>query len=343
MVSKNGVIYYNEEEKQRALSNNNALEYALNSGYDLVKNGGYYKMRDHDSLVFTPEGRFHWNSQSVSGNALDFIQAYEGKSEVEAVLILAGSLGGYTPNPDVKRNIVRASQEKPSLELPARAANNNIVFGYLIKTRGISPKLLSQLVTERKVYQSEKYNNVVMVGMDKENNPKYVSLRSTNTRLAKPFKADAVGSDKSYPFVINGKLGAKANTVCVVESPIEAMSYYSLCELLGSNNINYPIVSLGGSSVVVALDRYLKDNPQITNIILALNNDKDHTINAGEKGMAQKIALYGDKYNITLHRPHLNDWNDVLKNYKAKQIDQQKSPPQQQKKTPHKSQSALDR
>lgn len=328
MVSKNGELYYRKEDREKALANNNALEYALNQGYNLVRNGSYFTLKEHDSLVFSPNGQFHWNSQGKSGKALDFIQVYEGKSEVEAVLTLAGELG-YSANPVIKKSLESLPKEKRPLEIPSHAKNNEIMFAYLIKTRCISPKLVSRLVSEHKLYQSEKYNNVVMVGLDNENKPKYISLRSTNTQLEKPFKADAIGSDKSYPFKINGQKGT--DTVCVFESPIEVMSYHSLCELTSSERINCDMISLGGASVLVSLDRYLKDNPHVKNIVLALNNDSNHEIDAGEKGTAQKVKAYADKYNVIIHKPHLNDWNDVLKNFKQKQLDRKIQQPTLQK------------
>jgi hypothetical protein len=140
-------------------------------------------------------------------------------------------------------------------------------------------------------------------------------LRSTNSQ-GKPFKIDVPGSDKSYPFVIDGK--SDTDTVCVFESPIEAVSYWSLCKETGSDRIDCNMISKGGATAQVALDRYLSEHPGTRNIVLGLNNDADgqHKVNAGLNGIKKDMQEYGTKYNVTVHQPHLNDWNDVLKNYR---------------------------
>ncbi len=41
-------------------------------------------------------------------------------------------------------------------------------------------------------------------------------------------------------------------------------------------------------------------------------------LNGGEDwhGTQKILDTYGKKYYITVHRPYLDDWNDVLKNYR---------------------------
>ena len=41
-------------------------------------------MEGHDSMVFTLDGKWFWNSHGLRGNALDFMQKFEGKSMIEA-------------------------------------------------------------------------------------------------------------------------------------------------------------------------------------------------------------------------------------------------------------------
>ena len=51
------------------------------------------------------------------------------------------------------------------------------------------------------------------------------------------------------------------------------------------------IISLSGAASTLALDRYLKDHPEIHVIVAGLNNDTEefgHAINAGQNG-ADKI------------------------------------------------------
>lgn len=304
-ISKTGVLYFTDEEKARALANNNALEYALQKGYDLVKKGSYYTMREHDSMVFEQNGKWSWNSQSIiKGKALDFIQHYEEKSYIEAILELSGTV----ISPAIRKEIV-ANDKPKKLVIPPRSDKFDTVFTYLTKTRGISEDVIKKLYSEGKIYQSTQYQNLVMVGFNEYKQPKYISIRSTGINEENPFKMDSAGSDKSYPFIISGT--DNTSTVCVLESPIEVMSYKSLCSITKSPNSGYDMISLGGTSTV-SLDRYLSDHPHIKTIVVCTNNDKYHNINAGDKSMQAIQDKYRDNYTITTHSPHLNDWNDVL-------------------------------
>ena len=76
---------------------------------------------------------------------------------------------------------------------------------------------------------------------------------------------------KAYPFILEG--AKDSGTVCVFESPIEAMSYRTLCKITGRGD------SLPDGMVV------------------GLNNDTEkfgHTINAGRNGAEKIQKLYGE-------------------------------------------------
>ena len=177
----------------------------------------------------------------------------------------------------------------------------------------LAPETVRQLLDSGRAHL---YNNLIMVGCDTTGVPRYASMRSMNSK-GKPVKVDIPGSDKSYPFVLEGKPGN--STVCIFESPIEAMSYWTLCKITGSSRISCPMISLGGAASRQALDRYLKGHPEIRRIVIGLNNDAKefgHAIDAGRNGAEKIEELYGKSYAISRHCPHLDDWNDVLKNYR---------------------------
>ena len=381
---KTGEVYYTDEEKEKALQNTNALKYALSHGYQLIRTGNEYRLKEHDSMVFELNGKWHWNSRGLHGDALDLLQEYEGYSYQEAICELAGTLSGQLPVVPIFNTPLLEPEEKKEFILPERADNFKILFAYLIKERCLDPVLVKDFVNKHKIYQGvnysalkivgydkdgrarytvkEKYkddfknavfehiqvnngckaqqfservclpipyvskllsdgkiklfNNLVMVGYDQDSIARYASQRSMSS-FGKPFKVDVDGSDKSYPFVLEGK--PDSDTVCVFESPIEAMSYWSLCKETGSDRMDCPLMSLGGANSMLALDRYLAENLQIKQIVIGLNNDSQefgHTINAGRNGAVRINEKYGGEYHIIKHQPHLNDWNDVLKNYR---------------------------
>lgn len=380
---KTGEIYYTSDELQAALQNNNALQYALSRGYHLVKDGNEYRLKEHDSMVFLRNGKWFWNSQSLKGKALDFIQEYENRSYKEAVCILAGTIDLPAPVGPVQ-NTQLPPEEKQQFILPERSGHFRNLFAYLVKERGIDHALVKDLVKQRKIYQGVTYDklkiigytkdgaarynakdkykaefsnlpliresvhngpdgtpyrtekcftpdtvkellqtkqirsfqNLIMVGYDGDGIPRYASIRSMNL-FGKPIKVDVTGSNKSYPFVLEGNTGSK--NVCVFESPIEAMSYRTLCAITNSERITCPMISLGGAAALQALDRYLQEHPEIHSIVVGLNNDDKkygHEINAGQNGTEKIQKSYGQKYSITQHKPFLDDWNDVLKNFR---------------------------
>ncbi|QAT49149.1 hypothetical protein EQM14_04810 [Caproiciproducens sp. NJN-50] len=388
---KTGEIYYTKEEQQSALQNNNALRYALSRHYKLIKSSrNTYTMKEHDSMVFTLDGRWYWNSQGITDasghapHALDFIQNYEGKSYREAVCILAGTIDLPALAGPVQNIKLPPPEEKQEFILPERAGNFRNLFAYLVKERGIDSALVKAMVERHQVYQGITYNklkivgysrdrtarynfkekfedefakmpriresintgadgapyhtekcldpetvlkllgtgqirmyqNLVMVGYDEKRTARYASMRSMNSS-GKPVKVDVAGSNKSYPFTLEGSSGS--DTVCVFESPIEAMSYQTLCKITDSNRISCQMISLGGAAAIQALDRYLREHPKIRSIVSGLNNDSNafgHDINAGRNGTEKIIEKYGPTYAVTAHTPFLNDWNDVLKNYR---------------------------
>ena len=55
--------FFTKDEMERAQKNNNALQYALSRGYNLVPVGHEFHLQEHSSMVFTRNGGWFWNSQ----------------------------------------------------------------------------------------------------------------------------------------------------------------------------------------------------------------------------------------------------------------------------------------
>ncbi|WP_404351784.1 hypothetical protein [Caproicibacterium sp. XB2] len=140
------------------------------------------------------------------------------------------------------------------------------------------------------------YQNVIMVGYTLQKEPYYAPLRVMSGK----YKVDVIGSRKDYGFTINeNAAGPAASTVCVFESPIEAMSYWSMCKELQSPRMDYPMISLGGVSTSYVLTQFLKDHPSVKNIILGLNVDtaeNGHTITVGQNATVRIQKEFGNKY-----------------------------------------------
>ena len=89
-VTKNGRLQFTDAQYTIARYETSALEYARTHNYDLVQMGRHYRLKEHDSMIFAPDGRWLWNAQGIQGGALELLMHYECMSLPAAVLALAG-------------------------------------------------------------------------------------------------------------------------------------------------------------------------------------------------------------------------------------------------------------
>lgn len=210
---------------------------------------------------------------------------------MEAVKELLDKKSGYILNSErIHERPKSKKEEKKEFILPDKNNTFKHIIGYLIKTRNIDKDIVYNLIKENKLYEDKK-RNCVFVGSDKNNNPRYANLRSTNPNST--FKGEVKNSNKEYSFSIKGA----SNSLYIFESPIEIISYLSILKLNGISNFNHHMLLLGGLSDI-ALKRYLKYNIIIQDIFCCLNNDPP-----GIKGTKSIIATYGSEYNVAKEYP----------------------------------------
>lgn len=314
-VSKSGKQYYTPEQYEIA-RNVSALEYAQSRGYDLIRQNGYYKLREHDSMVFTPQGRWFWNSRGVHGGALEFITHYEGKPLAEAVLILAGEHtpadGAAFSPPPAEALPSSPSEYKPFL-LPERSQSYRRLFGYLCGARGLSKQVMQRMLQQKAVYQSvtrtrdgKELHNACFVSYDSDGRACGAYQRGMASE-GKPFKREVPGSDKSWGWLLRGE---SANRVYVFEAAIDAASY---CSILAAEGIDAfrgcDYLALGGL-MGKPLENYLARNPQVRSVTLMLDADR-----AGQEA-AERFAqaLKGRGLEVDVRTPSFGkDWNDTLR------------------------------
>lgn len=185
-ISINGKLYFNEIEKEEALKNNNALEYALSTGVPLKRVGNYYINKEHDSMVFTKTGQFFWHSTGIKGKAIEFIMEVEGRSLTEAIIILSNGVGAEyhnQKNMDILNNLKYEKKEidksiiqeieEGKMVLPDRASNNNKIIDYLVNVRKIDKQLVNHLINKGMIYQSIEYPKLKLVGYDEQGVARY--------------------------------------------------------------------------------------------------------------------------------------------------------------------------
>ena len=275
---------------------------------ELVRiSGNNYTTRTHDSLKIS-NGKWMWWSQRIGGyNALDYLVKVKGCSFVEAVETLMGK-AAVMPSTTVKP---KQKTEPKILLLPDKSASTERITEYLFG-RGIDYTIIQYCIDKGLIFESLPYRNLVCVGFDEKNTPRYASYRATNDRRV---LGDCSGSDKHYSFRI---ADSDSGTVHLFECAIDLLSYATLMKLEGKDWRQFNLVSLAGvyspkqkiedSKVPVTLSRLLEKDKTIRRIVLHLDNDV-----AGRKATKALQTILPKEYEVVDEPPaYGKDVNDFL-------------------------------
>lgn len=274
---------------------------------ELVKfSSNTYTTRTHDSLKIS-NGKWMWWSRGIGGkSALDYLIKVRGMDFVEAVQTIMGNSSVRSPIPENTK-----SYNNQPLLLPERSPTTDVVFEYLFG-RGIDYEIINYCLEKELVIESLPYHNVVFIGYDESNKPKYAAYRATNqSRLM----GDCTGSKKQYSFRLTAE---NTGEVHLFECAIDLLSYATLMKLEGKNWQQLNLISLAGvyspkqnigdSKVPVTVRKLLEKDKSIKRIILHLDNDI-----AGRKATKALQTILSDKYEVVDDPPKCGkDVNDFL-------------------------------
>lgn len=249
-----------------------------------------------------------WWSQRIGGyNALDYLVKVKGISFVEAVETL---MGKTTVLPTLTASKPKSDVQKVLL-LPDKSASTDKITEYLFG-RGIDYGIIEYCISKELIFESLPYHNIVFVGYDRKNKPRYASFRATNSSR---IMGDCSGSDKHYSFrIANGK----SDELHLFECAIDLLSYATMEKVSGRNWKSHELVSLAGvympkqkieeSTVPMALSQFLSEAPNVRKIVLHLDNDK-----AG-RGATLALQTILPKWYEVIDEPPARgkDYNDML-------------------------------
>lgn len=276
--------------------------------YELVKvSGSTYTTKKHDSVRIS-NGLWHRFSTNVGGkSAIDYLIKVEGYTLPQAVKRVLNKIEISPPN-----YIKHESKSKDKMIiLPKKASTNEQIIEYLMN-RGIDENIINYCIINNLIYQEKTTNNVVFLGYDDNKNIKYAGIRSTDNER---FMKDAKGSSKEFSFrIVNNTI----NTMHLFESSIDLLSYATLLKEKGYNWKENTMIALSGvyqtqknisqSKLPIAIEKFLKRNDNIEEIILHFDND-----NAGRNATKAFLFLLGDKYKVRdIPAPVGKDINDYL-------------------------------
>ena len=240
-------------------------------------------------------------------DALKYIIEEKGLPFVNAVELLCG-----TSDDVIKKSTSQQKEvKKKPFELPVRNDNHRRVFAYL-RSRGISGPLIQYCLHKRILYEEKTYHNACFIGCDSKNKPRYAMQRGTYTKAKKQFKGEVEGSNKAYGFCI--KPTEQSNSLIVSESPIDILSVATIrkkkldCHYLAVGGVHYKEDQKTEYKLPIALEQYLKDNPEINRVGLCFDND---AIGRGASKEIEKILITRGYDVVNMPPTKGKDYNDM--------------------------------
>lgn len=262
--------------------------------------GNTYCTVEHDSLIIN-NGKWCWFSQGIGGrSALDYLIKVKGIPFREAVDRIIGNVSEPLPI------VTQATIPPKVFIMPEVSGNTSNVQKYL-EGRGIDKSILKWCFEHKLIFQTAKYGDVLFIGYDTEGTPKYGAVRSTT----RDYKGDVKGSDKRFAFrIVKAKSPRKVH---VFESAPDLLAYATYIKLSGKNWRKESYLSLGGiggSQLPKALEQFLNDYPDISDIFLHLDNDAP-----GRNAVKTIKEQLKDSYRVRDYPPPSGkDFNDFLLN-----------------------------
>lgn len=306
-------------------------------GYHPVRIGKLHTLKEHDSIrIYNDRTWCRWSRKDSQGEGggsqIDFLMSFCGigsfQDAVRALLEFQGISiedESWRERPVYHRaDPLPDQQEKKEFILPAPVEGHyRRAYAYLIKTRGLSQKVVDYFVRDLKIlYEEKEHHNLVFLGKDKAGEVRYATKRGTGDLYGKKYRGDVAGNDKNYGINI---VNPNSDELKVFEANIDLMSYIDITGDYSSNKL------VLGMTADNPLQRFLQEHAHIRSIGFCLDNDE-----AGLQAMFGKKAAKADqqdrpglleKYAAQGYQTYADivpedigckDWNEYLQ-YKNKQ------------------------
>lgn len=284
-------IHYTQEQKDRARMTDLA-DLLERQGEHLKHSGREYQWRDGSNKVTIRGNLWYHQYEEVGGDAIDFVRKFYNMEYSGAMEYLLNGYGGsLSAAPPIQR------EEKPFV-LPQRNDNMRRVYAYLLHQRGLDRDVVNAFAHRQMIYESLPHHNAVFVGYDTNGVPRHAHKRGSGSQST--YKGNETGSIPEYSFHWNGT----SNKIFLFEAPIDMLSYISM----NPNGWQQNTYAAPCSVADRVLFQCLKDNPNICEVYLCLDNDE-----AGQnaaKRIADKLFVMGYKTEILV--PANKDWNEDL-------------------------------
>lgn len=191
---------------------------------ELVRYGAEeYCTRENDSLKIS-HGKWYWWSRGIGGaSALDYLVKGLGMDFVSAVQAVMNQAPAVRITPPPKH-------EKPTQpSLPRHTFDCKTVKDYL-QERGIDGEIIDNFIEQKQIAESVKTGAALFFGKDKNGIVRQCSERATD---GTPNKKDTYGSDRSYCFFSEARVGMREGILiakcqkCKAVTPLNLAYFYT--------------------------------------------------------------------------------------------------------------------
>lgn len=316
----------------------NLVDFLRAHGVHLIPKGREFCTEEHDSLSIPPD-KSCWRQYSqtgkdgkvLSGNCIDYLVRFEHYTPLQAMEALVEHAYGknailhLSRPPDIRARNTQVHIKSPVIKEPGKlpekeTQNLRPLYGYLCGKppgRCLDSDIVRECVKAGSIFLSKMpwkdgkvIHNVVFVGFDKAQNPRYAFERGSTTDS--DYKHELEWSDKSYGFQMGGT--EESETAYDFEAPIDVLSIATMIKQKGGNWKIDPLISESGVTDF-AIERYVKNHPNIKRVCFCQDNDEAG--NKAAQAHMQKYAALG--YEVSRGLPKIGkDFNEDLQAQKAR-------------------------
>ncbi len=260
------------------------VEYLRGQGIDLLRDGSRHRHPEHDSLIFKGNA-YYWNSRQESGNSIDYLVRHMGKTFPEAIR-------------DLTRGSSGATEVSNPLVVPAITKDMRRAIAYLTKTRGVSSRLVQELIRRKLILQTAERNNILFPWYNQEG--QIVGGELCGTLTHHRYKGILPGSVYGKGYAIQY---GQPNKAFFFESAIDMLSYIDILHI--KKKAAYIQDSIFVSMAGLKAEVVYSHQEAAGRVYICVDSDQ-----AGDKFWE---GLQGKIEGIQRHSPPgCKDWNEYL-------------------------------
>lgn len=304
-----------------------------------------FTLAEHDSVrIYNDRTWYRWSKAGTrgeeGGSQIDFLMQFCGVESISDAIGILLEFQGISVQDTSWKNHMEAEmlkhqavkipqKERQEFILPEAMADGNYrrAYAYLMKTRGLSQKVVDYFVKDLKIlYEEKEHHNLVFLGKDKDGVVRYATKRGTADIYGKKYRGDVAGNDKNYGINV---VNEESSVLKVFEANIDLMSYL---DLTGDYESNKLVLGMVADNPLV---QFLKDHQHIREIGFCMDNDKAGmealygNEQKGSMGLLEKYMLQGYQTyaDIVPEETGCKDWNEYLIYRKTEAVQKQEGKP----------------